>query len=68
MKITLEHDNTVFEFEHQPLPESRFKTICGLAAAGMYCGMAVSIAALCGLQGVAVVCAATVFAVAFYMA
>ena len=55
MKIRLERDNTVFEFQREPLPESRFKAICGLSAAGIYAGMVVAIAALCGLQGVVAV-------------
>ena len=59
MKIRLERDGDVFEFERQPLPESRFKAVCGLAAAGIYAGMVVGIAALCGLPGVITVAVVT---------
>ena len=34
MRIRLEHNGTVFEFERRPLPEGRFKALCALAAAG----------------------------------
>lgn len=68
MKIKFERDGTVFEFERQPLPESRFKAVCGFAAAGVYVGLALGAAVLCGVQGlVAVVVAAAVVAV-FYAA
>ena len=55
MKIRLEHNGVTFEYTRPPLPESRFKAICGLSAAGIYAGMVVAIAALCGLQGVVAV-------------
>lgn len=59
MKIRLERDGVTFEFERQPLPEARFKAVCGLSAAGIYAGMVVGVAALCGLPGVITVAVAT---------
>lgn len=67
MKIRLERDGTVFEFERQPLPESNFKTIYRLAAAGIYAGMVVGVAALCGLQGVVTVAVVTAVVAALYI-
>lgn len=63
MKIRLERDGVTFEFERQPLPDARFKAICRLAAAGVYAGMVVGVADLCGLPGVVAVGAVTVIAI-----
>ena len=51
MRIRLEHNGTVFEFERRPMPEGRFKALCVLAAAGVYAGMVWAVAALCGVLG-----------------
>ena len=59
MKIRLERDGTVFEYTRQPLP------VCGLAAAGLYTGLALGVAALCGLPGLIAVGVVTVLAVLF---
>lgn len=59
MKIRLEHNGTSFEFKRPPMPEHRFKALCLLAAGGMYAGMAVWIAKLCGIWGLLVLAAAT---------
>ena len=59
MKIRLERSGTVFEFERPPMPKSRFKVLCSLAAGGMYAGMAIGIAKLCGIWGLLVLVAAT---------
>ena len=59
MKIRLERDGTVFEYTRQPLPEG----VCGLAAAGLYTGLALGVAALCGLPGLIAVGVVTVLAV-----
>lgn len=48
MKIRLERGGVVFEYERQPMKESRFRAVCALAAAGVYAGMVVGVAALCG--------------------
>ncbi|MDE6932803.1 MAG: hypothetical protein K2P37_08985 [Oscillospiraceae bacterium] len=63
MRIRLEHNGTVFEFERRPMPEGRFKALCALAAAGVYAGMVWAIAALCGGWGVLMVAAVTLFVV-----
>lgn len=59
MKIRLEHNGVTFEYTRPPLPGDRFRAVCGLAAAGIYAGMVVGIAALCGLPGVITVAFAT---------
>jgi len=60
VKIRLERDGTVFEYTRPPLPEGRFRAVCGLAAAGLYAGMLVGVAAICGLYGVVTVAVVTV--------
>lgn len=48
MKIRLERGGTVFEYERQPMKESRFRVLCALAAAGVYAGMVIGVTRLCG--------------------
>lgn len=31
LKISLEYKGSVFEYERQPMPEGRFRALCGLA-------------------------------------
>lgn len=59
MRIRLEHNGTVFEYERRPMPEGRFKALCALAAAGVYAGMVWAVAALCGGWGVVAVMVVT---------
>lgn len=69
MKIRLEHNGTVFEYTRQPLPEGRFRAVCGLAAAWLYVGLVLGLAALCGLPGaITVVVVTAVVAVLYIMA
>ena len=63
MRIRLEHNGTVFEYERRPMPEGRFKALCALAAAGVYAGMVLAVAALCGGWGVAAIMVVTLFVV-----
>ena len=63
MRIRLEHNGTVFEYERRPMPEGRFKALCALAAAGGYAGMGWAVTALCGGWGVLMVAAVTLFVV-----
>lgn len=63
MRIRLEHNGTVFEFERRPMPEGRFKALCVLAAAGVYAGMVWAVAALCGGWGVVAIMVVTLFVV-----
>ena len=63
MRIRLEHNGTVFEYERRPMPEGRFKALCALAAAGVYAGMVWAVATLCGGWGVAAIALVTVFVV-----
>lgn len=60
MKIRLERRGTVFEYERQPMKESRFRVLCALAAVGVYAGMVAAITALCGFLGLLVVAIFTV--------
>ncbi len=62
MRIHLERDGTIFEFERKPMPERRFKALCGLTAAGVYAGMVAAVTALCGSFGLLVVSVATLMA------
>lgn len=57
MKIRIEkHSSGGFtvSIDRPPLPERRFKTVCAIAAAGVYAGMVIGAAALCGLSGLIV--------------
>lgn len=51
MRVRLEKDGTAFEFERKPMPEHRFRALCLLGALGLYGGMMVGVAALCGTAG-----------------
>lgn len=59
MKLKLELDGKVLEYEQRPMRSSRFRALCALAAAGFYCGMVAAVANACGLPGLAVVGIAT---------
>ncbi len=63
MKIHLGYNGAVFEFERKPMPEGRFRTLCAIAAAGIYAGLVIAVAALCGVPGVVVVGLVTLFAI-----
>ena len=60
MRIRLEYHGTILEYERKPMPEGRFKALCGLAAAGAYAGMVRNVASLCGGFGVLLVVVGTV--------
>ncbi len=60
MKIRLEHNGTVFEYRLEPMPEGRFKVVCGLVGAGLYVRLALGLSAACGIYGLAAVAAVTV--------
>lgn len=51
MKIRLERGGTVFEYERQPMKESRFRVLCALAAAGVYAGLVIGVTTLCDAPG-----------------
>ena len=62
MRITVEKHadgSFVVDITRQPLQEGRFKAACALAAAVVYAGLVIAVAALCGVPGVAVVGIAT---------
>lgn len=63
MKIHFEHNGTTLEYERRPMPEHRIKALCLLAAGGLYVGLAVGIAKLCGIWGILVLAGATVLAI-----
>ena len=60
MKIRFERGDTAFEVEKDPMPPERFKVVCALAGAGIYAGMVIGVAALCGGWGVVAVMGLTV--------
>lgn len=60
MKIRVEHNGTVFEYRIEPMPESRFRMLCLLAAAALYVKALVRVAATCGTKGVAAIVILTV--------
>lgn len=68
MKIRLERDGTIFEFERKPMLERRFKALCALAAAGVYAGMVAVVTDLCGFLGLLAVMVGTVLLLAAKMA
>ncbi len=57
MKIRIEKHGGGFtvSIDRTPLPENRFKAVCAIAAAGVYTGMVIASAVLCGLSGLIVV-------------
>lgn len=63
MKIRLERCGVVFEYEHQPMKEGRFRALCALAGVVAYVSMVAAVAALRGVPGVAVVGLVTLFAI-----
>lgn len=60
MKIRLERNGVVFEYEHQPMKEGRFRALCAIAGVAVYAGLVIGIAALCGGFGLLLVLAGTV--------
>lgn len=52
MKLHLEFDGRVFEYERKPMSKLRFKALCGLAAGGLYVALVWVVATLCGFLGV----------------
>lgn len=67
MKLHLEVDGKVFEYERQPMRSSRFRALCKLAAAGIYAGMVAAVAQICGIPGLGLVAVVTILAGAGYL-
>lgn len=63
MRLRIESDGKVFEYECQPIQKGRFRALCSLAGAGIYAGMVWAVTALCGLPGLIIVAAVTVLLV-----
>lgn len=66
MKITIKkraNGRVTVTVDRPPLPERRFKAVCAIAAAGIYAGLVIAVAALCGVPGVVVVGLVTLFAI-----
>lgn len=59
MKLRLEVEGRVFEFQKPPMKESRFRAVCGLAAGGLYVALVWVVATLCGFPGVIAVAVVT---------
>lgn len=51
MKIRVEADGRVFEYERRPMRRSRFRALCVIAIAAIYAGALITVAALCGVPG-----------------
>lgn len=64
MKIRFERGDTAFEVEKDPMPPERFKAFYALAGAGVYAGMVIGVAALCGVFGVLLALLGTVLVAA----
>lgn len=52
MKIHIEHDNTVVEYEHHPMPEGRFRALCALALVAIVGGVFLGAVALVGVWAI----------------
>lgn len=63
MRVKFEKDGVTFEFECEPMPEHRFRALCLLGALGLYGGMMVGVAALCGIPGIGTLAVATLLIV-----
>ena len=59
MRVKFEKDGVTFEFEREPMPEHRFRELCLLGDLGLYGGMMVGVAALCGIPGIGALAVAT---------
>ncbi len=60
MRIRFERGGVVLEYERKPMKEGRFRSLCALAAIGVYAGMVAAVAALCGLPGLFAIAVASV--------
>lgn len=67
MKIRLEHNGDVFEYETRPMRSSRFRAICGVFLAAIYVGLVLGVGALCGFLGVVVVLVLSFFTALFVL-
>lgn len=65
LKIRLEYKGSVFEYEHQPMKEGRFRALCSLALATIAGGVLLGAIALVGVRAIAWAVGALV-AVGFY--
>lgn len=62
MKIHIEHNGTVLEYEHHPMPEGRFRALCSLALAAIAGGVFLGAIALVGVWAIVwAVCAFTLY-------
>lgn len=52
MKIHFEHKSAVFEYEHHPMPEGRFRALCSLALAAIAGGVFLGAVAMCGVWAI----------------
>lgn len=52
MKIHLEHNGTVLEYEHRPMPEGRFRALCSLALATIAGGVFLGVIAMVGVWAI----------------
>ena len=61
MRLHVTNKGGVWEidYERDPMPERRFRAVCGVIAAALYAGLAVGVTALCGLAGAGAVAGTT---------
>ncbi len=53
MKIHLEYHGVVFEYEHHPMPEGRFRALCSLAGAAIAGGVLLGAVHMVGIWAIA---------------
>ncbi len=53
MRIHIEHNGTIFEYEHRPMPEGRFRALCSLALGAIAGGVFLGAIALVGVWAIA---------------
>ncbi len=52
MRIHIEHNGTIFEYEHRPMPEGRFRALCTLMLAAIAGGVFLGAVALVGVWAI----------------
>ena len=52
MRIRIEHDGTVFEFECRPMPEGRFRALCSLVLTAIIGAVLLGLVHILGVWGI----------------
>ena len=53
MRIYIEHNGTVFEYEHRPMPEGRFRALCALVLTVIVGAVLLGLVHMLGVWGLA---------------